>query len=88
MTSKYVVSCFSPPNELKIDNGDNADVGVRTKRGNKVVAACITNNTKKGQTCTCGVPARALLAEEVLKGKVSNVKFISGMGVQFDLEVV
>jgi len=88
MTSKYVVSCYSPPNELKIDNGDDVDVRVRTRRGNKVVAAHITNKTKKGQTCTCGEPARALLAEEVLKGKVSNVKFISGLGVQFDLEVV
>jgi hypothetical protein len=88
MTSKYVVSCYSPPNQLAIDNGDIVDVKVKTKSGNKVVAAFITNNTKKGQTCNCGVPPRALLAEEVLRGKASNVKFISGMGVQFDLEEI
>jgi len=88
MASKCVVSCYSPPNELKIDNGDDVDVRVRTRTGNRVVAAGITNNTKSKLTCTCGVPAKALLAEEVLKGKVSNVKFISGLGVQFDLEVV
>ena len=87
MTNKYVVSCYSPPAQLKIDDGDDVDVGVKTIRGDKVMAGRITNNTKK-VTCDCGGPPRALLAEKVLKGKVSNVKFISGMGVQFDLEAV
>jgi hypothetical protein len=87
MTSKYVVSCYSPPSQLAIDNGDTVEVRVKKKTGNKVVAGCITNITKKGPTCDCGAPLKALLAEEVtLKGKVSNVKFIPGMGVQFDLE--
>jgi hypothetical protein len=87
MTSKYVVSCYSPPGELKIDSGDTVEVRVKTKTGNKVLAASITNITKNGPTCNCGMPLKALLAQEVpLKGKVSNVKFFSGMGVQFDLE--
>jgi hypothetical protein len=79
---KYVVSCYSP--KLSIDNGDDVVVGVRTRRGNKVVAGSVTNNTKKGTTCDCGMPPKALLAETLI-GKVSNVVF-SDMGVQFDLE--
>jgi hypothetical protein len=87
MTSKYVVSCYSPPSQLAIDNGDTVEVRVKKKTGNKIVAGCITNITKKGPACDCGAPLKALLAAEVpLKGKVSNVKFIPGMGVQFDLE--
>jgi hypothetical protein len=84
---KYVVSCFSPPIQLEIDNGDTVEVWVKKKTGNKVVADCIINITKKGSKCFCGVPPRALLAGEVtLKGEISNVQFFPGMGVQFDLE--
>jgi hypothetical protein len=92
MTSKYVVSCYSPPSQLKIENGQTVEVrGWKGKTGNKVRAKCITNITKKGPTCDCGAPPRALLAEELLaeevtlKGKASNVRFSSD-GVQFDLE--
>jgi len=85
MTSKYVVSCYSPPSHLAIENGQTVEVR-GWKTGNKVRAKCITNITKKGPTCDCGMPPRALLAEEVtLKGKASNVRFSSD-GVQFDLE--
>jgi hypothetical protein len=87
MTSKYIVSCYSPPPQLAIDNGDTVEVRVKKKTGNKVVAGCITNITKKGPICNCGVPPKALLVEQVtLKGKVSNVNFFPDMGVQFDLE--
>jgi hypothetical protein len=94
MTSKYIVSCYSPPPQLKIENGQTVEVsGWKKKTENKVRAKCITNITKNGPTCDCGMPTKeiekptkALLLEEVTKkGKVSNVRF-SADGVQFDLE--
>jgi hypothetical protein len=92
MTSKYVVSCYSPPPQLEIENGQTVEVS-GWKTGNKVRAKCITNITKKGPTCDCGMPVKeieeptkARLLEEVTKkGKASNVRF-SADGVQFDLE--
>ena len=93
MTSKYVVTCYSPPPQLKIENGQTVEVrGWKRKTGNKVRAKCITNITKKGLTCDCQLPSKALLAEKgliveevTLKGKVSNTR-ISSDFVEFDLE--
>jgi hypothetical protein len=93
MTKKYVVSCFAPPNQLKIESGQTVKVeGWKTK--NNVLAKSIVNVTKSGPTCNCGpVPKalskeKALIGEKVtLKGKVSNIQYSSDPpGVQFDLE--
>ena len=87
MTSKYIVSCFSPPNALVIESGQEVKVE-GWKRGNKILAKNIMNITKNGPTCNCGDVPKALLGEKVtLKGKVSNVKY-SSEGVQFDVDVL
>jgi hypothetical protein len=87
MTKKYIVSCYSPPNQLEIKSGQIARVE-GWKTGNKIRAISIINMTKNGPTCNCGLPAKALIAEKVtLIGKVSNIRYSSEpSGVQFDLE--
>jgi hypothetical protein len=86
MTRKYIVSCYSPPSELKIESGQTVKVeGWNTR--NNILARSIINVTKSGPTCNCGRPVmKALIGVKVaLKGKVSNIRWSSD-GVQFDLE--
>jgi hypothetical protein len=86
MPTKYDVSCYGPPSQLVIEEGNTVVVkGWMT--GNKIRAESILNETKKGPSCACGdVPKEVKLAEHVTKkGKATNIKY-SGLGVQFDLE--
>ena len=87
MTTKYTVTCYSPPSSLHIKSGDTAEVeGYRRK--NNIRADSIVNITKNGSKCLCEHPKAlaALLGENVtVKGKVSNVQQSSDF-VQFDLE--
>lgn len=82
MTNKYVVSCFSPPAQLKIKSGDIVKIE-GWKTGNKIRAESIA--CADGPTCGCGPPPKALIGKKImLKGKASNIKY-STLGVQFDL---
>lgn len=84
MSTKYNVSCFSPPSQLVIEEG-NIVVVKGWKTGNKIRANTIFNETKKGPTCECEAPT-AKLADYVKKmGKATNIRY-SSLGVQFDLE--
>lgn len=90
MTSKYVVSCYSPPAALTIKSGQIVKVE-GWKTGNKILARRITNITKNGPACNCDMPKaevekEAKLAEKVVvNGKASNIQYSSD-GVQFDLQ--
>jgi hypothetical protein len=87
MTTKYIVTCYSPPTSLDIKSGQTVEVE-GWKTGNNVRAKSIINITKKGPKCHCGSVPKALFAENItVKGKVSNVQQLSDpVGVQFDLE--
>lgn len=84
MTNKYVVSCFSPPAQLKIKSGDIVKIeGWLGQTGNKIRAESIVCGN--GPTCSCEHPPKALIGKKImLKGKASNIKY-SKLGVQFDL---
>jgi len=83
MTNKYVVSCYSPPAQLKIKSGDIVKIE-GWKTGIKIRAESIACGN--GPTCSCGHPERkALIGEKImLKGKAINIKY-SKLGVKFDL---
>ena len=88
MTNRYVVSCFAPPNQLEIAPGQTVKVD-GWKRKNKIRATSVTNVSKKGPTCNCGIPPKALIGlgeKAMLEGIVSNIQHFSGLGVKFDLE--
>jgi len=86
MTTKYIVTCYSPPASLDIKSGDKVEVE-GYERESKIRANSIVNITKKGPRCLCEMPkAVAQFGKNVMvKGKASNVQQSSGF-VQFDLE--
>ena len=87
MTTKYIVTCFSPPTSLEVKSGQIVEVE-GWKSGNNIKAKSIVNVTKKGPICNCGQVPKALFADHVkVKGKVSNVQISSDPAfLQFDLE--
>ena len=86
MSTNYVVSCYSPPTQLVLEEG-NLVIVKGWKTDNRIRADTIFNVTKKGPACECGdVPREVKLAEYGKEtGTATNIRY-SSLGVQFDLE--
>ena len=87
--TKYTVSCFSPPNALKIDKEDRVEVEGWLNKEN-IRAERIQNLTKEGPTCQCGTPKviefiPGLPKLVTKKGVVTKV-IITGESIQFGLQ--
>jgi hypothetical protein len=71
---KYRVTCYSPPSELKLADGDVVVAG-GWAYGGKMRATSITNKTQKIDTCRCGQPGFVVEAYQEVTGKVSNITY-------------
>ena len=87
--TKYTVSCFSPPNALKIDKEDRVEVEGWLNKEN-IRAERIQNLTKKGPICQCKPPkAKELiprLPKWVTKKGVVTKVIITRESIQFGLQ--
>jgi len=82
---KYRITCYSPPSQLKLSDGDLVEVEGLTM-GDKIRARTIKNNTKASVLCRCGQPTLLAAGPRQLTGKVSNISMAKAY-LEFDLIV-
>ncbi len=87
--TKYTVSCYSPPNALKIDKEDRVEVEGWLNKEN-IRAERIQNLTKEGPTYQCGPPKVIEFIpgfpKLVTKRGVVTEVIITGESIQFGLQ--
>ena len=84
--TKYSVSCFSPPTDLTIKQGDKVKVK-GWMRANRILAESIENLTKSGPICHCGGPPKvAIFPKRVEKIGIVRSKTVRASGIVLEIE--
>jgi len=95
--TRYTVSCFGPPSQLKIKRCDEVNVtGWANEKTKNMLADSIENLTEQGPTCECERPTLKAMQEMKMKrisaewtekkGTVGHVT-VSSEFIEFELEV-
>lgn len=84
---KYRVTCWSPPQQFKLTEGDIIVAGGYAFK-DKIRATVITNKTQKIGTCNCSEPPGfTAQAYQQVTGTVSNIVYDTEF-TEFDLTEV